>query len=68
MEGGWDRPCDRARRLREHDGNNDPLSEGDDDKDDEYEEDGNIPNESAPPAKSIACLRPASQHASMPSR
>jgi hypothetical protein len=35
MEGEWDRPRDRARMLREHDGNNKPLAEGEDDDDDE---------------------------------
>jgi hypothetical protein len=27
-EGGWDRPCNRARTLGERDGNNQPLAEG----------------------------------------
>ncbi len=67
MEGGWDRLRDCARTLREHDGNNEPLSEGDNNNDDKYDEGGNIPNNSAPPAESIAHLRPASQRASMPS-
>jgi hypothetical protein len=56
MEGGWDRPRDRARTLRERDGNNEPLSEGNDDNDDKYNEDGDIRNDSPPPAESIACL------------
>ncbi len=43
-EGGWDRPCDRARTLGEHDGNDEPLAEGNDDDDNEYSEDGNIPD------------------------
>ncbi len=68
MEGGWDRPRDRAMTLREHDGNDKPLAEGDDEDDDEYDEDGNIPDNSAPPAESIARLRPASQGRSVPSR
>jgi hypothetical protein len=68
MEGGWDRPRDRARTLREHDGNNVPLAEGNDDDDDEYGEDGDIPDDSALPAESIARSRPASQRASVPSR
>ncbi len=34
-EGGWDRPCDRARTLGERDGNDEPLAEGDEDDDDE---------------------------------
>ncbi len=67
MELGWDRPHDRARMLREHDGNDEPLSEGDNDDDDEYNEDGNIPDNSAPPADSIVRSRPASQCASVPS-
>jgi hypothetical protein len=68
MEGGWDRPHNRARTLRECDGNDKHLSEGnDDDDDDEYHEDGNIPNNSMPPAESIMHLHHASQCASMPS-
>ncbi len=42
MEGGWDMPRVRARNLGEHDGNDEPLAEGDDDKDDEYRKDGDI--------------------------
>ncbi len=38
MEGGWDRPHDRARTLGERDGND----EGDEDDDDEYSENGDI--------------------------
>ncbi len=67
-EGGWDRPRDRARTLRERDDNDEPLAEGNDDDEDEYDEDGNIPDDSAPPAESIARSRPESQHASVPSR
>jgi hypothetical protein len=69
MEGGWDRPHDHARTLRERDGNDEPLAKGDDNDDDNkgYDEDGHIPDNSAPPAESIACLRPESQHASVPS-
>ncbi len=44
-EGGWDRPHDCARTLGEHDGNNEPLAEGDEDDDDEYGKDGDIPND-----------------------
>ncbi len=44
-EGGWDRPCDRARTLGEHDGNNKPLAEGDEDDDGKYGEEGDIPND-----------------------
>ncbi len=40
MEGGWDRPHDRARILGERDGND----EGDED-DDEYGKDGDIPDD-----------------------
>ncbi len=54
--------------LKEHDGNNEPLSDGNKDDDDKYDENGDIPGNSAPPAESIACLRPASQRTSMPSR
>jgi hypothetical protein len=45
MEGGWDRPRDCARTLRERDGNNELLTEGNKDDDDEYSEDGDIPND-----------------------
>ena len=44
-EGGWDRPRDRARTLGEHDGNDEPLAEGDDNDDDKYGKDGNIPDD-----------------------
>ena len=44
-EGGWDRPRDRARTLRERDGNDEPLAEGDNNYDDEYCEDGDIPDD-----------------------
>ncbi len=45
MEGGCDRPRDRARTSGEHDGNNKPLAEGDNDDDDECGKDGNIPGD-----------------------
>ncbi len=45
MEGGWDRPRDRARMLGERDGNDKPLAEGDDNNDDEYGKDCNIPED-----------------------
>jgi hypothetical protein len=41
-EGGWD---DRARMLGERDCNNEPLAEGNDNDDDEYGKDGDIPND-----------------------
>ncbi len=41
MEGGWDRPHDRARTLGERDGND----EGDKDDNDEYGKDGDIPDD-----------------------
>ncbi len=45
-QGGWDRPRDRARTLGERDGNNEPLAEGNDNKDDKYGKDGNLlPND-----------------------
>ncbi len=44
MEGGWDRPRDCARTLGEHDGNDEPIAEGDNNDEDEYGEDGDIPN------------------------
>ncbi len=40
-EGGWDRPHNRARTLGEREGND----EGDKDDDDEYGEDGDIPDD-----------------------
>jgi hypothetical protein len=43
MEGGWDRQCDRARILREYDGNDKPLAEGKNNNH-KYKEDSNIPN------------------------
>ncbi len=45
MEGGWDRPRDRARTLGERDGNDELLAEGDNDNDNEYGKDGDIPND-----------------------
>jgi hypothetical protein len=45
IEGGWDRPCNRARTLGECDGNDKPLAEGDDDdNNNDYGNDGDIPN------------------------
>jgi hypothetical protein len=44
MEGGWDRPRDCARTLGERDGNDEPLAEGNNDVNNEYGKDGNIPN------------------------
>ncbi len=41
IEGGWDRPHDRARTLGERDGND----EGNEDDDDKYGKDGDIPDE-----------------------
>ncbi len=67
MEEGWDRPRDRARTLRERDGNDEPLSEGNNDDNDKYDDNGDIPDDSAPPAESVARSLPASQRASMPS-
>jgi hypothetical protein len=40
-EGGWDRPHDRARTLGKRDGND----EGDEDDDNKYGKDGDIPDE-----------------------
>ncbi len=45
MEGRWDKPRDRARMLGECDGNDEPLAEGDEDYDNKYGKDGNIPND-----------------------
>jgi hypothetical protein len=67
MEGGWDSPRNRERTLRERNGNDETLAEGNDD-DDKYNEDGNIPDESALPAESIPRSRPESQRTSVPSR
>jgi hypothetical protein len=44
MEGGWDRPHNHARTYGEHDGNDKPLAESIKDDNDEYNEDGNIPD------------------------
>jgi hypothetical protein len=44
MEGGWDRPCNHARMLRERDGNDKPLVEGNDDNNNKYNKDSDIPN------------------------
>ncbi len=45
MEGGWERPRNHGRMLGERDGNNEPLAECDEDDDDKYGEDGDIPND-----------------------
>ncbi len=45
MEGGWDRPRNRARTLGERDGNNKPFAEGDNDNNnDDYGKDSDIPD------------------------
>ncbi len=45
-ERGWDtRLCNRARTLRERDGNDEPLAEGDKDDDNKYGKDGEIPDD-----------------------
>ncbi len=44
MEGGWDMPHDHARTLGERDGNDEPLAEGNEDDNDKYGEDGDIPD------------------------
>ncbi len=44
MEGGWDRPHDRARTLGERDGNDEPLTEGNDDNNNEYGKERDILN------------------------
>ncbi len=43
-EGGWDRLRGCARTLGEHDGNNKPLSEGNNNDVDKYNKDGDIPD------------------------
>ena len=45
MEGAWDRPRNHVRMLGEHDGNNEPLAEGNNDNNDKYGKDGNIPDD-----------------------
>ncbi len=45
MKRGWDRPRNRARTLGECDGNNEPLAEGDNNDNDEYSKDGDIPDD-----------------------
>ncbi len=45
MEGGRDRPRNRARTFGECDGNDEPLAEGDKDDDDEYSKDSDIPDD-----------------------
>ncbi len=42
MEGGWDRPRNRARTLGERDDNNEPLAEGNKDNDNKYSKGGNF--------------------------
>ncbi len=44
-EGGWDRPCDRARTLGERDGNDEPRAEGDEDDEGKYGKNGDILND-----------------------
>jgi hypothetical protein len=44
-EGRWDRPRDRARTLGERDGNDEPVAEDNNDGNDEYGKDGDIPND-----------------------
>ncbi len=55
-EGGWDRPRDRARTLGEHDGIDKPLAEGDDDNNDKYGKDGDIPDDDDEYAIGIDCF------------
>ncbi len=45
-EGGWDRLHNHTRTLGEHDGNDEPLAEGNEDNDYEYGKDGDIPDNS----------------------
>ncbi len=45
MEGEWDRPRDCARTLGERDGNDEPLAEGDNDDNNKYSKDGDIPDD-----------------------
>ncbi len=44
-EGGWDRPRNHARTLGERDGSNELLAEGDEDDNDEYGKDSDIPDD-----------------------
>ncbi len=45
MEGGWDRPRNCTRTLGERDGNDEPLAEGNEDDDDKYGKDSDIPDD-----------------------
>ncbi len=45
MEGGWERPRNHARTLGERDGDDEPLADGNEDDNNEYGKDGNIPND-----------------------
>jgi hypothetical protein len=45
MEGGWDRPRNHARTLGGRDGNDESLAEGNDNNNDKYGKDGDIPND-----------------------
>jgi hypothetical protein len=62
MERGWDRPRDCARTLRERDGKDKPFAEHKNNDDNKYSRDGDIPDDSAPPAESIVRLHLESQH------
>ncbi len=44
MEGGWVRLRNCARSLEERDGNDEPLAEANNNNNDEYGKEGNIPN------------------------
>ncbi len=44
MEGGWDRLCNHAGALEEHDGNDKPLAESNINDDDNYDRNGDIPD------------------------
>ncbi len=70
MVGGWDRQHNHARKLRECDGNDEPLAEGDDNDGDEYKEDGDIPNDddqfaigltvsTSPSTRAMTSMKPA---------
>jgi hypothetical protein len=43
-KGGWDRPRDHARTSGERDGNDEPHDEGNNDDNDKYGKDSNIPD------------------------
>jgi hypothetical protein len=62
-EGGWDRPRDHARTLKECDGNDKPLAEGNDNNNNKYDEYGDIPNNNEEYAVGLTVLTSPSTRA-----